>query len=115
MNGTDANTNGTIAAVVPIAVPTKNLVKGMIATINMMNGIDLIAFTIDPMIRFNEGLDRICPSLVTCSSTPNGTPNAVAIAIDTTTMYTVSPNAFVSSGKLSIIRSNSSHTRHTNA
>ena len=61
MNGIDATTKGTIAAVVPIALPTKNLVNGIIATIKIINGIERIALTIEPTILFNTGDSKICP------------------------------------------------------
>ena len=47
-NGIAANVNGTHAAVVPIDVPATKRVKGMMATIKMMNGMDRVAFTIAP-------------------------------------------------------------------
>ena len=42
---------GTIAAVVPIDVPTSILVNGIIATIRIIKGIERNAFTIVPKIR----------------------------------------------------------------
>ena len=50
INGIDAITSGTIAAVVPIAEPTNNLVSGIIATIKIIKGIERIAFTIEPIV-----------------------------------------------------------------
>ena len=47
-NGMAANVNGTQAAVVPIDVPATNRVKGIMATIKMMKGIDRVAFTMAP-------------------------------------------------------------------
>ena len=43
--------NDTIAAFVPIEVPTNQRVKGIIAINKIINGIDLTIFTIKPIIK----------------------------------------------------------------
>ena len=86
MNGTEAMTSGTIAAVVPIAEPTMRRVSGMIATIRMMNGMERIALTTAPIERFTAGASRISPRAVTCRSTPSGMPSALEMTILTATI-----------------------------
>jgi len=45
-------TRGTMAAVVPMALPTIKRVKGIMATINIMKGMERTAFTMPPIILF---------------------------------------------------------------
>ena len=86
INGIDATTSGTIAAVVPIALPTRNLVSGIIATIKIMNGIERTALTTEPINLLSGAFSRICPFSVVWSKIPSGTPTADASAIETATM-----------------------------
>jgi hypothetical protein len=86
MNGMEAITRGTIAAVVPMEEPTTNLVKGMIATSNIMKGMERTAFITELSTLFSIGLSKICPLVVTWSNTPTGTPIMVAIIMDTATI-----------------------------
>ena len=86
MNGMAAMTSGTIAAVVPIALPTTRRVNGMMATMRMMNGMERTALTTPPTALLSAGASRMPPFFVVCSSTPSGTPRAVAIIIETATI-----------------------------
>ena len=86
MKGTEAMTSGTLAAVVPMADPTMRRVKGMMATIRMINGMERTALTTAPTVRLTIGASRISPLLVTCRSTPSGMPMAVEIAMLRATM-----------------------------
>ena len=86
MNGTAAITSGTMAAVVPIAVPTSRRVNGIMATMRMMNGMERMALTTAPTLLLSAAFSRIWPLPVVCSSTPSGTPMSVATSMETTTM-----------------------------
>ena len=86
MKGIEARTSGTIAAVVPMDVPTMKRVNGMIATIRMMNGIERSALTTAPIARQRGRHSRICPFAVVASSTPSGMPMRLATIIETMTM-----------------------------
>ena len=61
MKGMAARVSGTIAASVPIDVPTKARVKGMIATTRMMNGTERVAFTASPSTLLIQGALRSSP------------------------------------------------------
>ena len=78
--------SGTMAAVVPMAVPTRSRVSGMMATIRMMNGMERMALTMAPSVLLNARASRMPPLPVVESSTPSGTPMAVAMTIETATM-----------------------------
>jgi hypothetical protein len=78
MKGRAAKKSGTIAAVVPIDVPTMKRVKGMIATIRMIKGVERAAFTITPKIRLTNKFYFRPPRAVTVRTIPRGTPNKTA-------------------------------------
>lgn len=70
--------NGTIEAVVPIEEPTSRRVSGIIATINIMKGVERVALTIAPKTLLIEAFGRIWFLRVTVRITPSGTPISVA-------------------------------------
>ena len=78
--------SGTIAAVVPMEEPTIIRVKGMIATIKMMNGVERVALTIAPRVLFTAWLGRMCSLRVTVRITPKGIPIKVESAVEAKTM-----------------------------
>ena len=86
INGIEARTSGTMAAVVPMDVPTMTRVNGMIATIKMMNGMERIALTTPAAARFRGMHSKICPLPVVKSRTPSGMPMALATSMETMTM-----------------------------
>ena len=77
---------GTMAAVVPIEDPTIIRVRGIMATIKMIKGVERVALTMAPKIRFTTLFSIIWPLPVTVRITPKGIPNNVARAAETTTM-----------------------------
>src|SRR5690606_27471705 len=91
--GTAATDSGTMAAVVPMDVPTTHRVNGMMATIKMMNGMERPMLTMTPATRCTSRLGRMCPGLVTTTSTPSGMPNRWPKNTDPATMYSVSHKA----------------------
>ena len=77
---------GTMAAVVPMEEPTIILVKGMMATMRMINGVDLVALTIAPKIALIPLFSKIWPLSVTVRIIPRGKPIKVAKIVEATTM-----------------------------
>jgi len=77
---------GTMEAVVPIEEPTKRRVRGMIATINIMKGVERVALTIAPKTLFTGALGRIWFLRVTVKITPSGTPMSVASIVEASTI-----------------------------
>ena len=74
MKGAAETTSGTMAPLTPILVPTTSLVKGMMATIRMMKGMERPMLTIQPRIRLTALLGRMPWGRVTMSATPSGRP-----------------------------------------
>ncbi len=70
--------SGTMAAVVPMEVPTMIRVSGMMATIRMMKGVERTALTMAPRIWLMPVFSRIWPGLVTVRMMPRGKPISVA-------------------------------------
>ncbi|MPN20273.1 hypothetical protein SDC9_167651 [bioreactor metagenome] len=86
MNGMAAMLRGTMAASVPMDVPTINLVTGIIATIKMINGVERVALTIDPKIRLSVMFCKIWPLSLVTRITPNGIPRITEIIVETATI-----------------------------
>ena len=82
-----------MAAVVPIDVPTSNLVKGTMAINKIMNGIDLKILMIGFNTWCNIVFDHIPFFLVTTNKMPRGIPIKAPITSDTVTIYNVSYRA----------------------
>ena len=74
MKGAAETTRGTTAPLTPILVPTTSLVKGMMATIRMMKGMDRPMLTIQPRIWLTALLGRMPWGWVTVRATPRGRP-----------------------------------------
>src|SRR5579859_7067914 len=89
-NGIAATASGTIAAPVPIEVPTARRVKGMIATIRMMNGVERVALTNAPRPRLSAGWRHSPGSVVANSTTPSKVPSSSATSDATPTISSVS-------------------------
>ncbi|MPM93863.1 hypothetical protein SDC9_141005 [bioreactor metagenome] len=85
-NGMAAMLSGTMAASVPMEVPTKIRVSGIIATIRIIKGVDRAAFTILPKMRLSGTFSKICPLSVVTRTTPRGIPASAAISDDTATI-----------------------------
>ena len=77
---------GTIAAVVPMDVCTRNRVNGIIATIRMINGIERIMLMIKANGLLIAGQARISPFSVTTRRMPSGMPRMEAQIMETATM-----------------------------
>ena len=84
--------SGTIAAAVPIDVPTMRRVSGMTATSRMMNGSELKPLTIAPTIRLTHRFSHRPPSDAPTRMSPSGSPTAKLIAPETAVMMSVSPS-----------------------
>ncbi len=74
-NGTAATVRGTMAAVVPMEVPTIARVKGIIATIKIMNGSERPIFTTAESMRLITLFGHKWSGSVTTKMTPRGKPN----------------------------------------
>src|ERR1700722_6246068 len=83
---------GTIAAAVPIDVPTMRRVNGIRATRRMMNGSERKLFTIAPTIRLSQRLSHRPPGDVPTRMSPSGSPTAKLIAPETAVITSVSPS-----------------------
>src|SRR5579859_3622137 len=88
--GTAATVSGTMAAVVPIEVPTSRRVSGMMAIIRMMNGVERKALTAAPRTRCTAGFGQIWPRPVITRMMPIGTPPIAASTLETPTIQRVS-------------------------
>jgi hypothetical protein len=86
-NGMAAMDRGTIAAVVPIAFPNRNRVKGKRIIISITKGTDLKMFTIQDKVAFNIPFSKTCSLSVTNNRIPNGIPKNAAIATEKNTIY----------------------------
>lgn len=82
---------GTIAAVVPIAVPMINLVKGIKKTTSSKNGKDRIIFTNKFKTVKTNRFSITSPLRQRKSKVPTGRPNSIAAPIDAPTIINVSP------------------------
>ena len=91
--GIAAIVRGTIAALVPNAVPTRNRVKGMSNISKMMKGTLLPRLTITSKTALRGLLGRMPFFAVTATTMPIAVPKIAAITVDTNTMYSVSPVA----------------------
>ena len=86
INGAAVIVSGTIAAVVPIEEPTIMRVKGIMATIRMINGVERVAFTIAPNTLCTNAFGIMWSFLVTVRITPKGRPISVASTMATNTI-----------------------------
>ena len=86
MNGAAEIVSGTIAAVVPMEEPTIIRVSGIIATINIMKGVERVALTIAPRIVLSGWFGRMWSLRVTVRITPSGMPIKVESAVEAKTM-----------------------------
>src|ERR1700679_2355373 len=95
---------GTIAAAVPIDVPTMRRVKGIKATRRMMNGNERKLFTIAPTTRLSQRSSHRPPGDVPTRTSPSGSPTAKLIAPETPVITSVSQSEFRrrSSGRASM-------------
>src|ERR1700759_4264656 len=98
--------SGTIAAAVPIEVPTIRRVNGIKATRRMMNGNERKPFTIAPITRLTQRFSHKPPGDAPTRMSPSGSPTAKLIEPDTAVITSVSPSepARRSSGKLSMAK-----------
>src|SRR5580658_1471240 len=94
--------SGTMAAAVPMVVPTISLVNGMSATSRMMKGIERKALISAARTRLTAGRGQIPPVSVITSKRPSGKPKSSDKRPDTPTMTAVSPSADANSSKSSI-------------
>src|SRR5690606_9166008 len=90
--GAAAIVSGTMAAAVPIDVPTKKRVSGIMATSKIMNGVERTAFTSMPTVRFRLSAGSTPLRSVRCSKMPSGTPTSAPTTPDTPTISKVSRN-----------------------
>ena len=74
MNGAAETTRGTMAPGTPILVPTRALVKGMMAIIRMMKGRERPTLMIQPRMRLSHLWGQMPWGWVMLSSTPRGRP-----------------------------------------
>src|SRR5450830_1443013 len=95
MNGAEAIVSGTIAAAVPIDVPTKKRVNGITATSKMMNGVERTALTSRPAMRLNAMLGRMPLRSVRCRAMPSGTPKTAPSRPEMPTIISVSPKELI--------------------
>lgn len=86
-------TRGTIAADVPTVVCTMARVKGRIATMRMMKGMERKTLITGFRTALTTRLARMPPSRVTTRATPRTKPRTDPMASDTNTMYSVSKRA----------------------
>ncbi|MCY1228694.1 hypothetical protein D9M72_410240 [compost metagenome] len=84
--GIVAIVKGTIAALVPIEVPVKSRVKGMIATTRMMKGVERVALTISPTMRLSVGAGKSSPLPLVARKMPIGRPISEPMRPATATM-----------------------------
>src|ERR1700689_5062464 len=96
--------SGTIAAAVPIDVPTMMRVSGITATRRMMNGSERKPLTITPTTRLTHLFSHEPPGAVPTRTSPSGRPTAKLIAPETAVITSVSPSEprRRSSGRLSM-------------
>ena len=66
--------SGTIAAVVPMDCPTRNLVNGISRTSRIRNGNERVMFTIAPITKFTPLFCKRRPFEVEYNITPRGIP-----------------------------------------
>ncbi|CSA97340.1 Uncharacterised protein [Vibrio cholerae] len=88
-NGIAPIVSGTMAAVVPIKVPTISLVTGMMATINTKKGTERPMLTTAPSARFSGRFSSKPSFLVVWRITPSGIPSAKPTAPAIATIYSV--------------------------
>ena len=74
MKGAAETTRGTMAPGTPILVPTRALVKGMMAIIKMMKGRERPTLMIQPKTRLSHLWGQMPWGWVMLSSTPRGRP-----------------------------------------
>src|ERR1700691_2389233 len=84
--------SGTIAAAVPIDVPTISRVSGISATSKMMKGNDRKPLTIAPTTLLIHRFSQTPPCAVPTRTRPSGRPTAKLIAPETAVIITVSPS-----------------------
>ncbi|MNV43582.1 hypothetical protein D3C71_1352980 [compost metagenome] len=88
-NGTRLADSGTMAAQVPSVVPTRNRVKGSIATSRMMNGMERKVFTVTESTLLKRGLGYRLPGAVMVSTTASARPDTMAMTADMLTIARV--------------------------
>src|SRR5690606_25618612 len=93
--GAAAMVSGTMAAAVPIDVPTIKRVNGMMATSRMMKGVDLTALTTMPRPRFRLSTGSTPLRSVRCSRMPMGTPTSEPTRPEMPTITSVSTNDLI--------------------
>ena len=93
INGAAPIVIGTIAAVSPILVPIKNLVNGINATNNIINGKLLTIFTTNPTTEYTYLFGFNPFGLVKTNMIANINPKIVAIIVGTIIIYIVCKNA----------------------
>src|ERR1700722_14782636 len=84
--------SGTIAAAVPIDVPTRMRVSGITATRKIMNGSERKPLTIAPTLPLTHRFSQNPPGAVPTRTSPSGRPTAKLIAPETTVITSVSPS-----------------------
>lgn len=89
-----AMVSGTMAAVVPMEVPATSLVKGMMATMRIMNGMERMRLIMKARGLFNTGQARMPCFSVTTRRIPRGMPIKAAMIAETESMYSVSARLF---------------------
>ena len=92
INGAAPIVIGTIAAVSPILVPIKNLVNGINATNNIINGKLLTIFTTNPTTEYTYLFGFNPFGLVKTNMIANINPKIVAIIVGTIIIYIVCKN-----------------------
>src|SRR5450830_30083 len=101
IKGADAMVSGTMAAEVPIEVPTKKRVNGITATNRMMKGVERTALTSRPATRLKSVLGRIPLGSVRCSAAPSGTPRRAPKMPEMPTIISVSPKELIKRSSIS--------------
>ena len=81
--GIAAMVSGTMAAVVPMEVPAMRRVRGMIATIRMMNGMERIILMMKASGLLSRRQARMPFFSVTTRRIPRGMPTTAAIRAET--------------------------------
>src|SRR5262245_40606277 len=96
--------SGTMAAAVPIEVPTMRRVSGISATRRMMKGSERKALTTAPSPLLTQAFSQIPLGAVPTSTSPSGRPTTKLMAPDTSVITTVCCSAASrgSSGTLGI-------------
>src|SRR5690625_6127686 len=81
---------GTIAAAVPMDVPTTKRVKGITATNKIIKGIERSALTTIATLRLSTGMACTLPGAVKYNKIPKGKPTTAPTDQETSTIMSVS-------------------------